>query len=392
IVGNGISNSGGNTNATKGNNNQFLHLNFYGITARQMLVVTPGASDNLFEYCNFEAKKMIPANAVFQIQVSADKSGNNIVRYCSFKNHFAPSTGDYGMEAVRIGYSHQKDNISRDLVEYCYFYRCCGDDEVISSKATEVVYRYNTFDDNGPNMPGINYNGQGHLCIRHGHKTAAYGNFFTNGRGLRVCEGSGHAVYNNYFNTGTRWPFRIHNRDVNAGLGFADSVNGLILAHNTFVSCAPMELEATGETIKPANVVVVNNLYSGFTGASFTRYWTGSEFFEGNVIDYNTTVNTPSSGLTYVSNMTDYTMTNTHGYVQLKQATSGMAVSSAGYTLPFLPSITVIDIDANLMMDMMKNARPSDKLQKHIGCFQYGGGNSVQPYATAANTGPGYLE
>jgi poly(beta-D-mannuronate) lyase len=393
VVGNGISNSGGNTNATKGNRNQFLHLNFYGAACRQMMVVTPGASGNLFEYCNFEAKKTVPKNAVFQIQVSANKPGNNIVRYCSFKNHFAPETGDYGMEAVRIGYSHQKENISRDLVEYCYFYRCCGDDEVISSKATEVIYRYNTFDDNGPNMTGsggINYNGQGHLSIRHGHKTVSYGNFFTKDRGLRVCEGSGHVVYNNYFsNSGTRWPFRIDNRDENSGLNFADPVNGLILAHNTFVNCAPMELEAGRTwTTMPANIVVVNNLYAGHSSSSFTRYWTGNEFCGGHVIDRNTTINKPSSGLTYVSTMADYTMTNTNGYIQLKQSTSGMAASSSNYTLP---SITGIDIDANLILDIVKNPRPADKTQKHIGCFQYGGTSNVPPYTTAANTGPGYL-
>ena len=398
VVGNGISSSGGNTNATKGHNNKFLHLNFNGAACRQMLVVTPGASGNLFEYCNFEAKKAIPKNAVFQLQVSADKPGKNIVRYCSFKNHFATATGDYGMEAVRIGYSHQKDNISRDLVEYCYFYRCCGDDEVISSKATEIVYRYNTFEDNGPNMTGsggINYNGQGHLCIRHGHKTVSYGNFFNSERGIRVCEGSGHLIYNNYFNACNRWPFRIDNRDENSGLNFADPVNDLILAHNTFVGCTAMELEAgNSQTTKPANIVVVNNLYSSFTSSSFTRYWSGNEFFSGNVIDRNTTVNTPAEGLTYVpaTTMNNYIMSNSYGYIQLKQSTSGMAASSPDYTVPFLPSITEIDFDANLMLDIGKNSRPADKIQKHIGCFQYGGSNNVQPYATAANTGPGYLQ
>ncbi len=399
-VGNGASNSSATTNATKGNNNKLLHLNFYGAACRQMLIITPGASGNLLEYCNFEAKQAVPKNSVVQIQVSTNKPGNNILRYCSFKNHFAPSTGDYGMEALRIGYSHQKDNISHDLVEYCYFYRCCGDDEVISSKAAEVVYRYNTFEDNGPDMRsagGINYNGQGHLCIRHGHRTATYGNFFNSNRGMRICEGGGHVVYNNYFNNCNKWPFRIDQRDSNTEAASVDPVSNVTLVHNSFASCVPVELEAgNGQTGKPTNVVVANNLFANHTSTTFAKYWTAAESFEGNVIDKSTTTNTPASGLTYVATatMNNYVANRVPAagqYLQLKQHTSGMAASSAGYTTPFLPQLTTIAIDPDLLLDIMKNTRPSGKTQKDIGCTQYGGSNSVQPYVSAVNTGPAYL-
>ena len=86
--------------------------------------------------------------------------------------------------------------------------------------------------------------------------------------------------------------------------------------------------------------------------------------------------------------MTNYIMTNTYGYIQLKQPTSGMAASSLSYTLP---SIISMDIDTDLMLDIVKNARPPDKLQKNIGCFQYGGSNNVHPYVTLSNTGPRYF-
>jgi hypothetical protein len=84
---------------------------------------------------------------VVEVQVAENQPGYHVIRYCSFKNHTAPAgTGsDYGIEALRIGYSFQSKFISRTIVEYCYFTKCNGDGEIISSKACENIFRYNTF-------------------------------------------------------------------------------------------------------------------------------------------------------------------------------------------------------------------------------------------------------
>jgi poly(beta-D-mannuronate) lyase len=388
VVGNGKSGSSGLTNATKGNNNKFEQLNFYNVACRQMVCITPGASDNVFEYCNFEAKPKVPANSVFQIQVSTDKPGRNIVRYCSFKNFLSGNTGDYGMEAIRIGYSHQKDNISHDVIEYCYFYHCGGDDEIISSKATETVYRYNTFDDNGftdPANPSVKY--KSHLCIRHGQKSSVYGNFFINGgRGLRICEGTGHVVYNNYFNTAGNWPFRIDNRDG------ADAVTNVTAAHNTFTGCAPLELHSgnSSHTILPSDITMANNIFSEMTSSSsFTKYMTGNEKFVGDILypDVSLSATKPLSGLRIVNpNMT----TNSDGYKQL-QSTSTAAIDKSSDDYPSIPVIPGVATDSNIVLDIMKNTRPASRTQKDIGCFEFGGGITVKPHAMATNTGPAYL-
>ena len=210
-----------------GSNNRVEQLNFSGYHSNYYLNITTTGRRNVVRYCNFEKKPEDKQTSVLQIQVDEKEPGYNVVSHCSFKNHTAPPNagGDYGIEALRIGYSYQAKFISRSIVEYCYFYRCNGDGEVISSKARENVYRYNTFDDNG----------ESHFTLRHGSDNVVYGNFFLKGAGLRIKEGQNQMVYNNYFETGNYWTIRLENYKV-------DPLKNIVIAHNTFANSGSMRL------------------------------------------------------------------------------------------------------------------------------------------------------
>jgi len=102
--------------------------------------------------------------------------------------------GDAGNEPIRLGVGEEKTNISRTVVEFCYFENVgLGDSESISIKCAENVCRYNTF----------NKNVGGLLVFRQGYRNVAYGNFFINGSGgIRLKAGDTDFVYNNYSRQG----------------------------------------------------------------------------------------------------------------------------------------------------------------------------------------------
>ncbi|MDP2890784.1 MAG: chondroitinase-B domain-containing protein, partial [Bacteroidota bacterium] len=89
-----------------GSNNLIEQLNFSGYRSNYYLNVTTTAQHNTIRYCNFERKPEDKQTSVLQIQVDEKQPGYNLVSRCSFKNHTAPPNagGDYGIEALRIGY------------------------------------------------------------------------------------------------------------------------------------------------------------------------------------------------------------------------------------------------------------------------------------------------
>lgn len=348
-----------------GSNNLIEQLNFSDYHSNYYLNLTPTAQHNTIRYCNFEKKPEDKQTSVLQIQVDEKQPGYNLVSHCSFKNHTAPPNagGDYGIEALRIGYSYQAKFISRTIVEYCYFYRCNGDGEVISSKARENVYRYNTFDDNG----------ESHFTLRHGSDNVVYGNFFLKGAGLRIKEGQNQMVYNNYFETGNYWTIRLENYKV-------DPLKNIVIAHNTFANSGLMNLGGKGD-FQPAEVTLANNLFVK-ANAPVLDNLTGKESFSGNAM-----LDSPNPNLSgfFITNTS--VQTNSEGFIQPQKR-----ISEKKENAP----ISILDIpelndDPQIELDIAGNKRPAKT--KSAGCFEPSGkANTLKPYATAINTGPGYLQ
>lgn len=362
----GFQYSGGKINGdickVSGSQNLLEHLNFSAYHSKYYLNIVATCQYNTVRYCNFERKPEDVQSSVVQVQVDENQPGYHVIAWCSFLNHTAPynAGGDYGIEALRIGYSFQAKFISRTTVEYCYFSRCNGDGEIISSKARENVYRYNTFENNG----------ESHVTLRHGSDNVVYGNFFLKGAGLRIKEGQNHMVYNNYFNTGEYWTIKLENYK-------ADPLNNILITHNTFVNSGSLKLGGKGD-YKPRQVLIGGNLFIHPTN-QLSEDPTGTEVYQDNGFSGNQ--ETPAqSGFYPVKSAVSK---NTCGYYHLSKKIATTNI------FPFL-DIPVLNDDPHLMLDIAGNKRPVKR--KSAGCFEPSrNASSVHPYATDVNTGPVYL-
>jgi hypothetical protein len=210
--------------------------------------------------------------------VDANNPGYHKIQYCSFKN-FDGTGNDLGIEPIRIGLSTQADRNSRSLVEFCYFTQCNGDGEIISSKASQNVYRFNTFENNP----------LAELVLRHGSENIVYANFFLNGKGgVRIREGQDQYIYNNYFYDIDDRPLYIQNEA-------SDPLANINIAFNTIVDCKEVDLGGSGSN-PPTNVVFANNIFADPKNRLFEDA-TNTETWIGNLSDGILGISNPSSGL-----------------------------------------------------------------------------------------------
>lgn len=354
-----------------GDFNLVIQVNISNYISNYYLNIKVGSHYNTVTYSNFESKPHNPysekSNSVFQIEASPSSIGYHRVSFCSFLNHTAPegAGGDYGVEAIRIGYSYQCQNISRSIVEYCFFYKCNGDGEIVSNKARENVYRYNTFADNG----------RSHFTQRHGDAAYIYGNFFLDGLGIRIKEGQGHAVFNNYFSTGTYPAILLSNHK-------ADPPDSIVIAFNTFVNSGPLSLGGSG-AYKPGHVTIANNVFYQSSSSIFTDQ-TGTEFWLRNMVMGNdgTTV---QEGISLEN---PGLISDPEGFYSPSENSAVINAAKKGY--PILPDIPVLDEDWNIGLDLMQGARPQEISLRDVGCSEFPS-DTVRPYVNLLNTGPEYL-
>lgn len=361
----------GNVFEISGSRNKIYGINISGYDSHYFFYITTKGRYNIIEACNFEKKITAPpgkeGTSIFQVAVDSLQPGYNVIRYCSFKNHTAPenSGGDYGMEALRIGYSYQAKYISRTIVEYCLFTHCNGDGEIISNKARENIFRYNTFKDNG----------ESHLTLRHGSDNKVYGNFFLNGAGIRIKEGQNQNVYNNYFNTGRFFSIRLENHK-------ADPVKNIVITNNTFAESGSIRFGGRGE-YQPDDVHVVNNIFISPNGPVVDDL-TGRENFGSNGI--SGTGELPSgSGFFRMDSSVEL---NRYGFYEPSVGNSSEKMFSEKIPLYDIP---VLADDPEIQLDIAGNRRKGEKI--FLGSYEPGKNSvPVTLHATTGNTGPEYLD
>lgn len=318
-------------------------------------------------YCNFENRLNLDDQNILSILVHETNPGYHKIQYCSFKN-FDGTGNDLGIEPIRIGLSTQANRISRTLVEYCYFTKCDGDGEIISSKASENVYRFNTFEDNP----------KAELVLRHGSKAIVYGNFFLHGKGgIRVREGQNHYIYNNYF-------FDLEDRPIYLQNESSDPLANINIAFNTIINSAEVRLGGSGSN-PPTNVVFANNIIENPKDNAF-REATGTETWIRNMISDGLGITMPTSGIELIDpQLTE----NSQGFWGLSENSTGINAAQPGYKL--LPEFEgIAAIDAEISFDLMGQNRPSEIAEKDLGCNEFPHTILIQPFATEDNTGPIY--
>ncbi len=352
---------------TYGSYNHFNEINIRAYTSYKYLRIREECQYVTVSYCNFENRLNLDDQNILSILVDETNPGYHKIQYCSFKN-FDGTGNDLGIEPIRIGLSTQADRNSRSLVEYCYFTQCNGDGELISSKAGQNVYRFNTFEDNP----------KAELVLRHGSEAIVYGNFFLNGKGgVRVREGQNHYIYNNYF-------FELDDRTIYLQNEGSDPLENINIAFNTIVDCSEVILGGDG-SYKPTNVTFANNIFADPDDKLFEDP-TGTETWIGNISHGNLGMTLPASGMTTVD---PQLVENSEGFFGLADGSPAINAAQPGYAQ--LPQFTGMDaIDMDVLFDLMGQDRPQTIEEKDLGCNEHPHNILIQPIATEENTGPSY--
>jgi len=351
---------------TYGSHGLFTQINIKDYTSYKYLRIRESSSHVKVTHCNFENRLNLDDQNILSVLVDENNPGYHKIQYCSFKN-FQGIGNDMGIEPIRIGLSTQADRISRSVVEYCYFTECDGDGELISSKATQNVYRYNTFENNS----------KAELVLRHGSEAIVYGNFFLNGKGgVRVREGQNHYIYNNYF-------YELDDRAIYLQNDESDPLDNINIAFNTVIDCADVILGGVGD-YEPTNVLFANNIFANPDDALFEQA-TGNEIWLGNIAFGSFGMPVPT-GVTLIDPMLS---ANSFGFFGLTEESVAVDAAVGGY--PFLPNfIGIEEIDNSVALDLTREQRPSLINLKDAGCSEFPHVCSIRPIANEYNTGPFY--
>ena len=358
-----------------GNNNLLTQLNFSGYFAKKYIEIKAGTRYNQISYSNIEKK---PAAAIIgctiQISTSPTVPGYHKIRYCSFKD-FDGLGGDYGNEPIRIGLGAEYLNVSKTIVENCYFNNTgLGDSESVSIKCQENVIRFCTFTNQQNAM----------LVFRNGDNNVAYSNFFINAGGIRVKEANTIFCYNNYFENSIDAisydyvaplvpPTVLSPRTSNL-----DNINFI---HNTFYNCENIDLGGIG----PVNNTWANNIFFKTSGSIFLNPNTGTTWI-GNIRQGSLGISIPSG----ITNSNPLLVTNADGYKVLSASSPAIDASSPGY--PAILDIADIDDDPNILFTISGKSRPTAISLKDVGCDEFTTGVTTNHPLDVTEVGPSYMD
>lgn len=349
-----------------GSYTNITNINIKDYTCYKYLIIEEESRETVVSYSNFENRLNLDDKNILSVLVG-NEPGYHVIKYCSFKN-FEGTGGDMGVEPIRIGLSTQGHLNSRTIVEYCYFTACDGDGEIISNKAAQNVFRYSTFE----------HNSKAELVLRHGDEAIVYGNFFLNNKGgIRVREGQNHFIYNNYYSGLSGRAIYLQNDP-------ADPLDSIYFYFNTVISSDIIRLGGTGD-YPPRNVVFANNIFTDPENEIFDDP-TGNETWLGNI-------SSGTLGMTRPMGITDTNpqlMLNDEGFSQLSVNSPAINAAVSGYTeVPLYPGMVY---DSEILLDIMKQNRPSLIIDRDLGASEFSESITVRPHATISNTGPTYLQ
>jgi poly(beta-D-mannuronate) lyase len=259
--------------------------------------------DHEVDYNRFQDRVNSPTVTIDKNLSSSWPTHNNTSRIYLHHNHFLRSSNSAsnGGESIQTwgGFTRAEFNL---------FEETNGDPEVISSKASDCIYRYNTF----------RTITRGQLTLRYARRCTVEGNFFFNTPGTRVY-GDNHKIRNNYHE--------------NAPLNLGDGKSGYLPIQNTEISFNTLVNSAvtrsTGDT-PPTSTRFANNIIQNSSGSAVTH--AGSITFEGNILWGAASAGTiPSSGYRRVD---PQLVRNSNGVYHLGSSSPAIDSAAGSYSLP----------------------------------------------------------
>jgi len=349
-----------------GSNNLLQDLAFKNYSSKKYINIEAGATDNEISYCSFEAKPVnAPSGNLVGVIPDPNVVGYNRIRFCSFKNNPGRG-GDNGNEPIRLGEGALSQNISRTVIEYCYWENTgAGDSENISIKCRENIVRYCTFSNNQ----------DGALVFRNGDRNMAYGNSFINAGGIRIKEANEIFCFDNYFeNSGVNGRANAVTFEY-----LGNNLRNITMVFNTFVNCGDIVLGGEG----PSANVWANNLFVKGSGAIFQQPNSGTTWL-GN--QYQGTLGIPvTKGLKSIDPKLART---SDGYLRptLRSPMRSSAISGS----PIPTAYEGLIPQEPFKLDLMGRLRPLKVSQWDIGAISYVSKPLPQPPLTGLTSGARY--
>jgi hypothetical protein len=262
--------------------------------------------DNIVENCSFVRKNSTGAIILVETSYlgSSDVCGhiirNNYFYDVPSKAGYEDYTGD--CEAIRIGVSTNPNNDCSVLVMNNYFVEANGEGEIISDKANNDSFYYNTF-----------RRCVGALTLRSGQGAWVEGNYFlgenvSNTGGIRVSN-IDHTIINNYFERlrghGTRAALCIYGGNTApsdpAGYQIYHYVQNLQVHFNTFIDCRQTiifdDSKYSSDASYPLTGDATNNLVSQTISSSYDLIeGSGGTYFDPSNLDWAGNIMYTSSG------------------------------------------------------------------------------------------------
>ena len=213
---------------------------------------------NQIDHCHFSGKPNKGALITVELgDLEAEQSAEHVIKW----NYFADVAKNEGSdnETIRVGFSGEQNRPARCVVEHNLFFRCDGENEIISNKSSYNRYTANTF-----------RKCNGSLVLRHGHHATVNGNFFLgdgakDAGGLRIND-SHHRIFNNYMQdlTGTTWNAALSieggKKPSGGDSNGYQAVDNVMIAHNSIINCAKSIFLNPKHGKRSPTGVVANNL------------------------------------------------------------------------------------------------------------------------------------
>ncbi|MFY0606554.1 MAG: Ig-like domain-containing protein [Cyclobacteriaceae bacterium] len=324
-------------------------------------------SGNVVEKCSFINKLSAGALILVELDYNQNLTPGHIIRNNYFynitpKDGFATNSGD--CETIRIGVSSDQAISAQVTVEGNYFQAADGENEIITNKSADNVFKHNTF-----------RNCRGSLVLRHGAGAYIEGNFFLGegkpkSGGIRISDRD-HVIINNYMqglnNDNDIWNNGITlvgggENSGGTGNGY-QNVDNVVIAHNTIYDSDDPIFFNDQNAYDPTGIIAYNLVYSengdlvagdiSGTGQGMT--------YEGNIFG-GSNIGITSSGITTGN-------ANFEAYGELfRPSSTGIAADAAGNAYS---SIVNIDVEGVI--------RPNTDLD--VGAHEVSGGTGSVVYS-----------
>ncbi len=189
--------------------------------------------------------------------VNPNMARNTLIDHNYFHDKASGSAETIALGAIGVTGDYQNTN---SIVEYNLFVNCDGDPEVITTKSSSNIIRYNTF-----------RTCYGTISLRAGNNSAVYSNIMLQGGksgsgGIKLFE-KNHVIYDNYIDNVDQYPILVGSGDPyspNSGFTHAQ-VFGAIVVNNTLADTNShgLALGFGAHTLGAVNSVVANNIITG---------------------------------------------------------------------------------------------------------------------------------